>query len=225
MPAKGFNDNNRYLQIAFNDDISSALRAVSSIPRNDRILIEAGTPFIKREGHYGIRQLSSAWGGRLVADLKTTDGAEREVLLARNAGATAATVAGSATTETINLFMKTCEQADLDSMIDMLGVNEPLKVMLKLKNPPDVVILHMGRDEEKTRGKTVPYKQVNKIRSKYSVIIAAAGGMNLKEARSAIFNGANMVVVNIKKQTDPWEGIDYSEDIGTIAQKFLETIE
>ena len=224
MPG-GFDDHKRYLQIAFNDDISSALQVISSIPRNDRILIEAGTPFIKREGHYGISQLSSAWGGRVVADLKTTDGAEREVLLARNAGATAATVAGSSTAETINLFIKTCEQAGLDSMIDMLGVEEPLRVILKLKNPPDVVILHMGRDEERTRGKTIPYKQVNKIRSKYSVMIAAAGGMNMKEARSAIFNGANMVIVNIKKQTDPWEGIDYSQDVGKMAQKFLETIE
>ena len=56
-------------------------------------------------------------------------------------------------------------------------------------------------------------------------MIAAAGGMNMKEARSAIFNGANMVIVNIKKQTDPWEGIDYSQDVGKMAQKFLETIE
>ncbi len=215
----------RYLQIAFNGSWETAARIASSLPRNPRILVEAGTPFIKRYGNEGIRMLSSAWGGKVVADLKTMDGAVEEVRQARQVGATAATVLGSATHETINLFIETCESVGMDSMVDMIGVEEPLRMLRNLKRPPSVVILHKGRDEERTRGKVIQYKHVNKIRSKFNVLISAAGGVDLREARSAIFNGADIVVVNVVDPDDPWTGIRSNEDVNAIAQKFLETIE
>ncbi|HLE07076.1 MAG TPA: orotidine 5'-phosphate decarboxylase / HUMPS family protein [archaeon] len=215
----------RYLQIAFNDDLSSVYRILPLIEKSDRILIEAGTPFIKREGFRGISQIKSLWGGNVVADLKTMDGAAEEVELAQKAGATAATVLGSASVETLNLFIEKCEELGLDSMVDMIGVEEPLKVLLKLKKSPIVVILHKGRDEETTRGKVIKYKHINKIRSKYDVLISAAGGVDLREARSAIFNGANIIVVNIVSKSDPWTGIHDDENVADIAKKFLETIE
>ncbi len=215
----------RYLQIAFNDDMYSVNRILPTIPENDRILIEAGTPFIKRVGFRGIRRISELWHGKIVADLKTVDGALEEVEFAHNSGASAATVLGSATVETLNLFIQKCKEFGLDSMIDMLGVEEPLKVLLKLKTPPDVVVLHKGRDEETTRGKVIKYKHINKIKSKYDVLISAAGGVDLKEARSAIFNGANIVVVNIVSMEDPWTGIKADENVAEIAEQFLRTIE
>jgi 3-keto-L-gulonate-6-phosphate decarboxylase len=110
-------------------------------------------------------------------------------------------------------------------MIDMLGVEEPLKVLIKLKQPPSVVIIHKGRDEETTRGKMIKYKHINKIKSKYNIIISAAGGIDLREARSAIFNGANIVVANIVDESDPWTGIKSDEDVADIAEQFLSTIE
>ena len=215
----------RYLQIAFNDDLDSVRRILPRIPVNDRVMIEAGTPFIKREGFDGIREIAYFWKGMVVADLKTMDGAEEEVELAKEAGATAATVLGSAPVETINLFIQKCNEFGMDSMIDMLGVEEPLKVLWKLKQPPTVVVLHKGRDEETTRGKVIKYKHINKIRSKYDVLISAAGGVDLKEARSAIFNGANIVVVNIVSGEDPWTGIKANEDVAAMAGQFLRTIE
>lgn len=215
----------RYLQIAFNGDADDVNRILPEIPANDRILIEAGTPFIKREGFDGIRRIAQLWRGKIVADLKTMDGAEEEVRLAANAGATAATVLGAAPIETINLFIKTCKDSGMDSMIDMIGVEEPLKVLLKLKMPPTVVVLHKGRDEETTRGKVIKYKHINKIRSKYDVLISAAGGVDLKEARSAIFNGASIVVVNIVSGASPWTGIRAEENVAEMAVQFLKTIE
>jgi len=214
----------RYLQIAFNYDIDQVRRILSTIPFNDRSLIEAGTPFIKREGLRGISIISSIWKGGIVADLKTLDGAVDEVNFVDNSGATAATVLGSAPIETLNLFIDTCEKNKLDSMIDMLGVDEPLKVLLKLKKPPTVVVLHKGRDEESTRGKVIKYKHINKIRSKYDVLISAAGGIDLREARSAIFNGADIVVANIVSPEDPWTGISAETDVKEIAEQFLKTI-
>lgn len=215
----------RYLQIAFNDDMESVRRILPTIPFNERILIEAGTPFIKREGFHGLRRISEIWGGKVIADLKTMDGAEEEVEMARDSGAWGATVLGSSSKETLDLFIRKCRESGVVSMIDMIGVEEPLKIMMNLKIPPDVVILHRGRDEETSRGKVIKYKHINKIRSKFDVLISAAGGVDLREARSAIFNGASIVVVNIVDENDPWTGIRSDCDVAEIAEEFLRTIE
>ena len=222
----------RYLQIAFNYDIGLAQRLLPQIVRavagesksSERILIEAGTPFIKREGAAGIRAIRSLWRGHLVADLKTVDGALGEVNMARLAGATAATALGNSPTEALDLFVAHCAKAGMASMIDMLGVHDPLKVMMRLKKPPDVVVLHRGRDEEGTRGKVIQYRHVNRVRSKFDVLISAAGGVDIKESRSAIFNGASIVVVNLVHPGDPWEGIRTDSDVGAMARQFLTTI-
>ena len=215
----------RYLQIAFNYDLALVHRVLPTLPRNPRILIEAGTPFIKREGMNGVRTMRSLWGGHIVADIKTSDGAAAEVDMARRSGADAVTVLGNSPTETLDLFVAHCEELEVISMVDMLGVHDPLRVLLPMKNRPDVIILHKGRDEESTRGKVIQYRHVSRVRSKYDASISAAGGVGLNEARSAIFNGANIVVVNLVRPSDPWEGISIEEDIAGMARKFLETIE
>jgi 3-keto-L-gulonate-6-phosphate decarboxylase len=226
-------DKIRYLQIAFNYDVGLVhkvlpmiARSILSLPQGKkRILFEAGTPYIKREGAQGIRAIRRHWPGHIVADLKTVDGALGEVDMARSAGATAATVLGSSPTEALDLFITRCADLSMISMIDMLGVKDPLSVMMQLRKPPDVVVLHRGRDEESTRGKLIQYRHVNRVRSKFDVLISAAGGVDIKEARSAIFNGANIVVVNLVRPGDPWAGIPTDSDVGAMAREFLATIE
>lgn len=218
------NNNVRYLQIAFNDDLRMALRIIPAIPQSDRILIEAGTPFIKLEGMNGIRMIRRLWPGHLVADMKVADGALGEVEMAHRAGATAITILGNAPTESHNLFIRRCEELNMFSMIDLIGVDDPLKVLRPLRRSPDIVVIHRGRDEENTRGKVIEYRQINRIRSKYDTLISAAGGVDLREARSAIFNGANIVVANIVNPEDGWTGIHTTDDIAAIAHQFLETI-
>jgi 3-keto-L-gulonate-6-phosphate decarboxylase len=215
----------RYLQIAFNYDVGLVRRILPSIGASDRILIEAGTPYIKREGQAGIRAIRSLWRGHLVADLKTVDGAIDEVDMVRSAGATAATALGSSPPEALNLFIERCKKLKMVSMIDMLGVKDPLRSIMRLRRPPDVVVLHRGRDEEGTRGKMIQYRHVNRVHSKYNSLISAAGGVDLKEARSAIFNGANIVVVNLVRPGDPWTGISTEADVGAMAREFLTTID
>jgi len=216
---------NRYLQIAFNYDIPMVRWLLPRIPPSGRILIEAGTPYIKREGMAGIRYIRRLWRGLIVADIKIADGALDEVQMVRMAGANAVTVLGNAPRETINLFLEACSKYGLISMIDMIGVDDPLKVIRRLRKPPDVVVLHLGRDEESTRGKLIQYRHVNRIRSKFPVLISAAGGVDIGRARSAIFNGANIVVANIIQQGGIWRGISAAADIGKMAQEFLDTIE
>lgn len=215
----------RYLQIAFNYDERMVRQILPTIAYSGRILIEAGTPYLKREGMNGIRIIRRVWRGHIVADIKTVDGALNEVDMVHAAGATAATVLGNSPIETLDLFIDRCSKLGMISMIDMLGVKDPLKVMMHLKKAPDVMVLHKGRDEENTRGKLIQFRHVNRVRSKFDVLISAAGGVGIKEARSAIFNGANIVVANLVRPGDPWKGIKTSKDVAAIAQEFLETIE
>lgn len=218
------NNNVRYLQIAFNHDLRMAMRMIPAIPKSDRILIEAGTPFIKLEGMNGVRMIRRMWPGHLVADMKVADGAINEVEMARQAGATAITILGNAPTESHNFFIRRCADLNMLSMIDLIGVQDPLTVLRPLRKSPDIVVIHRGRDEENTQGKMIEYRQVNRIRSKFDSLISAAGGVDLREARSAIFNGANIVVANVVNPEDGWTGIQTTDDITAIAQKFLETI-
>lgn len=226
-------DKIRYLQIAFNYDVELVRRVLPKVSKavlgvsrgRERILVEAGTPFIKREGMAGIRAIRQRWPGHVVADLKTVDGALDEVDMARQGGATAATVLGSSPSEALDLFIARCSDLHMISMIDMLGVKDPLMVLMRLEDPPDVVVLHRGRDEEGTRGKLIQYRHVNRVHSKFNVLISAAGGVDIREARSAIFNGANIVVVNLVRPGDPWTGISTEADVGAMAQEFLATIE
>ncbi|MCX8175308.1 MAG: orotidine 5'-phosphate decarboxylase [Candidatus Micrarchaeota archaeon] len=215
----------RYLQIAFNGTLKEAEETILELPESDRIIVEAGTPFIKREGFAGLKRIVELWGGKVVADLKTADGASAEVEMAHSAGAFAATVLGNAAPETLNLFVSECKRRGMISMIDMINVEEPIRVLRAMKAPPDVVVLHKGRDEESTRGKVIRYKHINKIKGKYDVLISAAGGVDLREARSAIFNGAQIVVVNIVSSHERFVGIRRGENVAKIAEEFLATIE
>lgn len=47
----------RYLQIALNSTLEEASAIINQLPISDRIIIEAGTPLIKRYGQEGIRKL------------------------------------------------------------------------------------------------------------------------------------------------------------------------
>ena len=123
--SRTFITNQRYVQIAFNHTTTEVLRILPNIPYDPRLIIEAGTPYIKREGIAGIRLIRRLWQGLLVADLKVTDGAYEEVKFAYTAGANAVTAAGTAPTETLDFFNEICEKYGLLSMIDMLGQENP----------------------------------------------------------------------------------------------------
>ncbi len=203
----GLEPNRRYVQIAFNSDISEVRRILPQIPYDPRIFIEAGTPFIKREGMAGVRMIRRFWRGVIVADLKITDGASDEVFFAANAGANAVTVMGSAPEETLNRFIEVCSARNVYSMIDMLGVINPLRKMMPLLTKPDFVVIHQGRDEESNTRKMIRYKDITKVKSKFSSLISAGGGLNETTVRTAYFNGANLAIVNIVKKSDRHIGL------------------
>ena len=60
------NPKKRYLQIALNGSLNDAKHIIQSLPRNDRVIVEAGTPFIKRYGQSGIRKIKEWYGMHLL---------------------------------------------------------------------------------------------------------------------------------------------------------------
>ncbi len=216
--------NTRYLQIAFNTDANQVRRILPKIRYDPRIIIEAGTPYIKLTGMHGVRLIRRYWKGLVVADLKVTDGAVNEVMFASQAGATAVTVMGSAPTETIDLFNKTCALRGVYSMVDMLGVENPLKHLLPLKNKPDFIVIHKGRDEESTRRKLIRYKDIAKVRSKFDSFISVAGGLEPNGVRSAYFNGADVAILNVVRQGDPYTGILETADFKNLIPQILKEV-
>ncbi len=182
-------------------------RVLPSIQYDPRIIIEAGTPYIKQFGMPGVRLIRRLWKGMVVADLKVTDGAIEEVQFAASAGANAVTVMGSAPTETLDFFNEYSAKLGLYSMIDMLGVDNPLRKLLPLKHKPNFVVIHKGRDEETNRRSIIRYKDISKIRSKYDAFISVAGGLDVANIRKVYFNGADVAILNIVTSTAPNTGV------------------
>jgi len=89
-----------YLQIALDaPNIEAVNKVVAAIPTSDSILLEAGTPLIKRYGVGVIRELRKASKDSfIIADLKTMDVGKVEVDIAFDETADAVCAAGAAST-------------------------------------------------------------------------------------------------------------------------------
>ena len=209
------------IQIAFNYDFSHFASVIRHIPRSENIIIEAGTPFIKKEGIGVITKMRAFWPGQICADMKVVDGAKNEVLMAKRAGATSVTALGNSSYETLKIFIDTCKKLNMVSIIDMLGNANPLKTLWKANVIPDMVYIHRGRDEENTYGKIIQYKDMIKIKGKWDIKTGAAGGIDKRELQSAVFNNSDVVVVNIVKPEDRWKGIVFDKDFENNLDSFL----
>lgn len=221
------NRKTRYLQVALNSSLDEAYEIIQKLPSSERILIEAGTPLIKQYGATAIEKLYVWWQEKIhsqnilpyiVADLKTMDRGATEVQIAKSAGASAAIALAQAPIETLDVFIDSCRQSGLDSMIDMMNVDQPVKILRRLKKLPTVVLLHRGVDEETyNKDKPIPYIQINKIRASYDVLISIAGGDTIREVQRAVFNDADIVIV--------WkEFYTFSENTVNLAAEFLKEI-
>ncbi|HPL01856.1 MAG TPA: orotidine 5'-phosphate decarboxylase [bacterium] len=210
----------KYLHIALNSTLEGAEEIIAQLPHSDRILIEVGTPLIKIYGTDAIGQIKSMVpaGTYIVADNKCADLAPREVEMVAHAGANAATCLGVAPIETIDAFIEECQKFNIDSMIDMMNVENALAVLKKLKKLPDVVMLHRGVDEsEFSKEKQIPFYQIKQIKGNYNTLVAVAGGDTIREVQRAIFNDADIVVV--------WKSFyQPSSETAQLAESFLKEI-
>lgn len=212
----------KYLQIAFNRSFEEVKGMLEKLPPSDRIIIEAGTPFIKRYGMMGVASLKNWWAQKnngivyIVADLKAMDRGATEINLVAQAGASAATCLGLAPIETVDEFINDCKKAGIDSMVDMLNVQFPFEVLQKLKKIPSIVVLHRGVDENvNNREKTLPLDQIRRIKGAYNnILISVAGGETTREVMRTFFNDSDIAVI--------WRSFYESpKDTAEIAENFL----
>lgn len=210
----------RYLQIAFNSTLEEAKAIINQLPLSERILIEVGTPLVKIYGKDAILAIKDILpdGTYIVADTKCADLASREVKMAAEAGAQAVTCLGVAPIETIDRFIEECQKSNIDSMVDMMNVEDPVRVLKELKKLPDVAILHRGVDEtEFSKEKQIPFNQINQIKDNFDILVSVAGGDAIDEVQRAIFNGADIVVA--------WKAFYQStQATAKLAKEFLKEI-
>ncbi|MBS7643008.1 bifunctional 5,6,7,8-tetrahydromethanopterin hydro-lyase/3-hexulose-6-phosphate synthase [Candidatus Bathyarchaeota archaeon] len=206
-----------YLQIALDiPDIEKTKKIISELPPSDRIILEAGTPLIKKYGLKIIHDLrENAKDIFIVADLKTLDVGQVEVDLAYEETADAVVASGLASKETLDKFIYEAKRLGIYSIIDMMDVVDPLQVLKSIKELPEVVILHRGIDEEhggKTRWELI--KEIKETFKDKKLLFAVAGGIDPKTAPLALKNGADILIVG--------RYITQSKDPKRAAREFLE---
>jgi len=206
-----------YLQIAL--DIPSLERIkeiVGQIPESDRIILEVGTPLLKRYGVKVIRDLrETARDIFIIADLKTLDVGKVEVDLAFEETADAVVASGLAAPEVLDGFIYEARRLAIYAIVDMMEVANPIQKLRSLKQLPDIVILHRAIDVEKTGAHRLELiKELRKAFVHERVLIAIAGGITPDTALEALKNGADIVIAG--------RYITQSKDVKRAVRDFLE---
>lgn len=206
-----------YLQISLDaPELERTKKIIAQIPGSDRVIIEAGTPLIKRYGTRVISELRSvAKDFFIVADLKTLDVGKVEVDIAYEDTADAVVAAGLAPPETLDAFVHEAKRLGIYAVVDMLNVDDPIGKLKSLKEFPDVVILHRGIDQES--GRTSGLEHIQEIRQTFSdkkFLIAVAGGIVPETAKEALEKGADIIIVG--------RYVTQSKDIERAVREFLE---
>jgi bifunctional enzyme Fae/Hps len=206
-----------YLQISLdNPSLESAKKVIAQIPGSDRIIIEVGTPLIKRYGTRVISDLRQVAKDKfMVADLKTLDVGKVEADIAYEDTADAVVAAGLAPPETLDAFVHEAKRLGIYAVIDMLNVEDVLEKLRSLKDFPDIVILHRGIDQES--GRTCGLERIKMMRHAFpnkKFLIAVAGGIVPETAKEALEQGAGILVVG--------RYVTQSKDIERAVRDFLE---
>lgn len=203
-----------YLQIALDHpSLSHHKKVVDTIPKSDRIILEIGTPFLKKYGMEAIEEIRQVRPKKyIVADLKTLDVGKLEVDDAFEAGADGVVCSGLASTASIDKFLLEAERMGIDGFVDMMEVADPIAKLKKLNQIPRVVILHRGIDAEQSTvngssdsAQKEKWGYVSKIKQLYAdkklesgrdrVLVAVAGGIVPETANDALSMGADILIV------------------------------
>lgn len=206
-----------YLQISLDPpELEKAKKVISQIPGSDRIIIEVGTPLIKRYGTRVINELRQvAKDAFMIADLKTLDVGKVEVDIAYEDTADAVVAAGLAPPETLDAFVHEARRLGIYGVVDMLNVEDPIGKLKQLKEFPDMVIIHRGIDQE--TGKTLGLDLIPKMRQTFPdkrFLIAVAGGIVPETAKEALEKGADVIIVG--------RYVTQAKDVERAVREFLE---
>jgi bifunctional enzyme Fae/Hps len=195
-----------YLQVALDlDNIEDMERIIYSLPNRERILIEAGTPLVKK---FGVGIISKIRELRkdafIIADLKTLDVGRIEVKIAADETADAVAISGLGTMESIQKAIQEAAKQGIYSILDMMNVDNFVDKLKKLKYKPDILLLHRNVDLETyqaEKGEKLEevsewgnIAQIKKIIGE-DKLVAVAGGITPDKVDHALASGANIIVV------------------------------
>lgn len=206
-----------YLQVALDlPELGRVLDVVEQLPDSDHIIIEVGTPLVKR---YGIDVISKIRekkpGVFIVADLKTLDTGNLESRIVANASGDAVVISGLAPVKTIEKAIIEAKKTGIYSVIDMLNVKDPIDVLSQLSVKPNVVEIHRAIDNESTENED--WIIVKDIKNKFKgILVGVAGGIRPENVQKALDSGADILIVG--------RGITASKDIEGETRKFLKSL-
>jgi bifunctional enzyme Fae/Hps len=218
----GFRMNNLknppYLEVAL--DIPDWRRVegiVRALPRSDAIVIEAGTPLIKRYGVEVVQKIHQLRPETVVlADLKTLDTGNLEARMAGDATADVVGFSGLAPLKTMEKFIDECKKVGALSLMDTINLPNPLAVLEKLKVKPDIVELHRAIDLEQAQiNQETEWGNISEIKRlcENKVLVAVAGGIRVNKVEKALAAGADILVVG--------RAITVAKDVNGAARAFL----
>jgi len=206
-----------YLQIALDaPNLERAKEIISQIPQSDRIILEVGTPLLKKYGTKVIRDFrETARDMFIAADLKTLDVGKVEVDLAFEETADAVVASGLAATEMLNGFIYEAKRLGIYAVVDMMEVEDPIRKLQSLKQLPDVIILHRAIDVEKTVVHRMELiQELRKTFPQERFLVAVAGGINPETAIEALKQGTDIIIAG--------RYITQSKDVKRSVRDFLE---
>jgi len=207
-----------YLQVALDlVDMGKVAQVLKELPENDHLIIEAGTPLIKK---FGLGVLSEIRKLRpnafIIADLKILDTGNLEARMAADATADAVVVSGLAPVSTMEKAIAEARKVGIYSIVDMLNVQNPAKVIASLKVKPDIVELHRAIDTDDAAHAWGDIPAIKKAAGG-KLLVATAGGVRVNVVKDALKAGADILVVG--------RAITASKDIGHAADEFLEQLD
>jgi bifunctional enzyme Fae/Hps len=206
-----------YLQVALDIVDLGKLRSVlSSLPENDHLIIEAGTPLIKKFGLNVISEIRAVKPNAfIVADMKILDTGNLEARMAADSSADAVVMSGLAPASTIEKAITEARKTGIYSVIDMLNVEDPVGLIASLKVKPDIVELHRAIDAEHTSHAWGNIGDLKKAAGG-KLLVATAGGIRVPVVKEALKTGADILVVG--------RAITASKDVRHAAEEFLEQL-
>ena len=214
-----------YLQVALDlDNFDDVERIINKLPDRERILLEAGTPLIKK---FGVGVVSKIRELRkdafIIADLKTLDVGRIEVKIAADETADAVAISGLGTVESIEKAIHEAIKQGIYSILDMMNVDNFVEKLESLSYKPDIVLLHRNVDLEtmatergEKLGEVTEWGNINHIKEILGngKRVAVAGGITPDKVNMALSNGADIIVVG--------RYIIGSRDVRRAAEDFLD---
>ena len=207
-----------YLQVALDlVDMSKVAAVLKDLPQNDHLIIEAGTPLIKKFGLSVISEIRKLRPNAfIIADMKILDTGNLEARMAADASSDAVVVSGLAPASTMEKAIAEARKVGIYSVVDMLNVQNPAKVIEKLKVKPDIVELHRAIDTEDTAHAWGDISAIKKAAGG-KLLVATAGGVRVNVVKDALKAGADILVVG--------RAITASKDIRHAADEFIDKLE